>query len=119
MGKIRLEGIEIYAHHGFYKEEQKLGNHFRLDIEMVVDTEGASKSDDLSKTVNYQAVYETVKKEMKQKAKLLENITGRIADGILKNFPMVKNVKVKLAKLNPPIKGNIQKVSVEISRKRK
>jgi dihydroneopterin aldolase len=119
MGKIRLEGIEIYAHHGYYKEEQKLGSRFQLDIEMTVNTNQASRSDDLNVTVNYQQVFETVKREMKKKSKLLENIAGRIADSIIEEFSMVKKVSVKLAKLSPPIKGNIQKVSVEIQRKRK
>lgn len=119
MGKIRIEGIEIYAHHGVHKEEQKLGNRFRIELEMEVDTSKAEKSDKLEETVNYHEVYKVLKAEMKKKSKLLEHIAGRILEAILKQFPEVRKVNIKLSKLNPPINGNIEKVSVEIGRKRK
>jgi dihydroneopterin aldolase len=31
-GKITLEGMEFFAHHGYYQEEQKIGNKFAVDI---------------------------------------------------------------------------------------
>ena len=119
MGKIKIEGIEIYAHHGFYKEEQKLGSRFRIDLEMEVDTQVAELSDELNDTVNYQRVYEVLKEQMKQQSKLLEHIAGRILQAVLDEFPMVNAVNINLSKLSPPINGNIEKVGVEIGRKRK
>jgi len=58
MSIIRIEALEIYAHHGFYKEEQKLGSKFRLDIELEADTSKAEESDQLEDTLNYQLVVE-------------------------------------------------------------
>jgi dihydroneopterin aldolase len=34
MGKILLEGMEFFAYHGHYEEEQIIGTKFIVDIEI-------------------------------------------------------------------------------------
>ncbi|MCA1747113.1 MAG: dihydroneopterin aldolase, partial [Bacteroidales bacterium] len=34
---IKIEGMEFYAFHGHYKEEQIVGNRFLVDLEMETD----------------------------------------------------------------------------------
>ena len=31
MGKVALEGIEFFSYHGYYEEEQKLGNKYEVN----------------------------------------------------------------------------------------
>ena len=111
---ISIEGMEFFAYHGCFKEEQIIGTKFIIDLFLDVDTAVAEVSDNLCDTVNYQAVYRVVKKEMKQSSKLLEHVGRRIINSVIKEFPDVKNASVKIKKLNPPLGGKMDFVSVTL-----
>ena len=116
MGKILLEGMEFFAYHGCFEEERIIGNRFLVDLSMEVNTEEAEQTDDLRKTVNYQKVYEAIQNEMEIKSKLLEHLACRIADAIHAGFPSVSGLTVKVSKLNPPVGGKVENVSVIIKK---
>ena len=101
MGIISLSGMEFFAYHGCFAEEQIIGNKFIIDLEFFAATENAELSDDLTKTINYQKVYEIVKVEMEIKSKLLEHVARRILDAVYKYFPDIDNAKVTVNKINP------------------
>jgi 7,8-dihydroneopterin aldolase/epimerase/oxygenase len=115
LGNISIEGMEFFAYHGCFEEERIIGNRFIIDISIEVETEEAELTDELSKTVNYQKVYDLVRKEMNIKSKLLEHLARRIAHAICVHFPSVKGLSVKVSKLNPPVGGKVDKVSVIIN----
>jgi len=115
MSLISLEGMEFYSHHGCYKEEQIIGTRFIVDCYFEVDTREAEKSDDLSKTVNYQRVYELLKAEMDQKSKLLEHVARRILEKIIDTFPEIEVAEIKICKLNPPVGGKVDSVCITLS----
>ena len=112
MGHIRLNGMEFYAYHGCYCEEQLTGNHFVVDIAMDCDMEKASNSDDLLDALNYADVYELVKHEMAIRSHLLEHLSSRILDSLFEQFPQLNEAEVCVAKLNPPVGGQMRSVSV-------
>jgi len=114
MGLISLEGMEFFAYHGHFKEEQIIGTRFTVDLFMETDTHEAEMTDNLAKTVNYQAVYNVVAKEMSVKSHLLENVARRILDAISREFPHIETCRVKIAKMNPPVGGKVEKVSLEL-----
>ncbi len=114
MGKILLEDMEFYAYHGCFKEEQVIGNRFLVDLEIEVDTAEAELSDKLDDTVNYQAVYNMVREAMDEKSHLLEHLARRILDNLRTGFPTIRQMKVKVSKMNPPMGGKMRCVSVEI-----
>lgn len=114
MGQIAVEGMEFFAHHGCFREEQIIGTRFVVDVYIETETSEAEMSDDLHKTVNYQAVYGLVKEEMEIRSKLLEHVARRILDRIRKDFPQVEACRVKVSKLNPPVGGKVGSVSVEL-----
>ena len=116
MGLIQIENMEFYAFHGHYKEEQIVGNKFLVDLTIETDMEPASKSDNLKDAVNYQRAYLIVKSEMEKKSYLLENIAGRILDSLYSELQGIKNARVKVSKLNPPMGGKIGSVSVVMER---
>jgi len=116
MGLISISGMEFFAYHGCFAEEQIIGNKFIVDLEFISNTENAELSDDLSKTVNYQAVYGIVKAEMEIKSKLLEHIAKRIIDSVYENFPLIESMKITISKLNPPVGGKVDRVSVSLKR---
>lgn len=105
MGTIALEGLEFFSYHGFYAEEQKIGNRYSVDVTITVDFEQAAKDDRLSETVNYEKVYATVAEVMQQSHKLLEHIAYQIIQRIRVRYPRVVTVEVGVSKYNPPVGG--------------
>lgn len=117
MGKILLQGMEFYAYHGCFREEQIIGTKFTVDLELEYDSVAAEKSDRLHDALNYQAVYQVVRKEMEKPSHLLENLGGRILDEIRKAFPAVLRSTIRIAKLNPSLGGGkVGEVSCILSR---
>lgn len=114
MSLISIEKMEFYAYHGCFDEERKIGTWFNVDLSMEVDTSKAEVSDSLEDTVNYQEVYQVVKKEMMISSKLLENVARRILKAIREAFPAVSYAWVKVKKMNPPLGGKMEAVSVEM-----
>jgi 7,8-dihydroneopterin aldolase/epimerase/oxygenase len=105
MGIVSLEGLEFFAYHGYYAEEQKVGNKYAVDIFVETSFDKAARYDELKGTVNYEVLYKIIKKEMDVPSKLLENIAKRIIDSTFINFPDAKSVEVNISKFNPPIGG--------------
>ena len=116
MGTICLEGIEFYSYHGCFKEERIVGSRFIVDVFIETDITKASETDDFHDALDYQHVYDLVKKEMEINSHLLENITGRIIDALNNNFNSIEKVTVKVSKVNPPVRGKMDKVSIILSK---
>ena len=114
MHKILVEGIKVYAYHGCLEEEGKIGCNYVVDVTMETDFTQAAITDDLSQTIDYVEVYIIVKKEMAIRAKLLEHVGLRIINQLKKELPSIHKVEVKVTKLNPPMNGNVEKVSIVI-----
>jgi 7,8-dihydroneopterin aldolase/epimerase/oxygenase len=115
MGMIMVEGMEFFAYHGCFAEEQVIGTRFIVDFYIETDTRQAEQSDDLKQTINYQTVYQLVKKEMEIKAHLLEHVAHRILKSVTAAFPAIAAAEVKIFKLNPPLGGKVERVSVTLS----
>lgn len=114
MGIIHVSGIKCYAYHGCLEEEAVIGGNYIVDIEIETDFEEAAATDHLSKTVDYVEVYEIVKTEMTIRSKLIEHVAKRICDALLKKIIRIQEVTVQVTKINPPMNGDVEKVSVEI-----
>jgi dihydroneopterin aldolase len=116
MGLIEIEGMEFYAFHGHFEAERKVGNKFIVYLSIETNCSFAAESDNLNDALNYQAVYELVKDEMKTKSFLLEHVANRILQRLYSNFETIKKAKIKISKINPPMGGQIKKVSVTMSK---
>lgn len=112
MGKVILKDIRIYAFHGCMEEEELIGSDYIVNLEVETNMHQPANSDLLKDAVDYVQLNTIVKEEMLIRSQLLEHIAQRIIDRILKQFPMVKNVEVKVAKQNPPIGGDVKEVCV-------
>lgn len=119
MGKITLEGLEFFAFHGYYDEEQKIGNKYGVDISIESSLDKAGTDDKLSETIDYEELYEIIRNEMSIPSRLLENIGGRIMNAVFKKFPLVTFVEIKVSKFNPPIGGICNRAIVTLSSARK
>jgi dihydroneopterin aldolase len=116
MDEIILEGIEFFANHGYYDEEQKVGNRYVVDIIVRADLERAAESDALSQTINYEKIYKIIQNVMSKPARLLEHLAMQIINNIKNEFSIIKEVEVKVSKHNPPVGGICYKASVKMKR---
>ena len=114
MGIISLEGLAFFAYHGFYAEEQKVGNRYSVDVHVTTDFSIAASEDRLSQTVNYEKIYEVVTQVMAQKHKLLEHIAHSIIEKIRMQYPQIEEVNVSVSKFNPPIGGVCERSRVRL-----
>ena len=118
MGIIQVNNIKLYAFHGCLDEEAKIGSEYSVDVEIKANLKKSSKTDELADTVDYVHLNRIVKEEMAIRAKLLEEVAQRILDRIFKEILMVKKAKVSVAKINPPIGGNVEEVVIILTKKR-
>lgn len=116
MSKILLEDIKIYAFHGVLPEEKILGTYYIVNAEIETDLWKAASSDDLKDTINYAEINEIIHQEMKIPSELLEHVAGRIIEKISEKYDQVSAIKVKITKTRPPMQGEMQGVSIELSK---
>ncbi len=117
--KIVLQGMEFFSFHGYYEQERKEGNNFKVDIELETDFTKAVLTDELTGTFNYEEVYKIVADEMQIPSKLLEHVAGRILDKLQTQRSTLFSIKVCIQKLNPPLAGKVAHSMVEIAYKKK
>ena len=118
MGVIQVNNIKLYAQHGCLEEEAKIGREYRVDVSVKANLKKSSITDELIDTVDYVHLNHIVKQEMAVRSKLLEEVVKRILNRIFKELSMVEKAKVSVAKLNPPIGGNVEEVVVILTKKR-
>ena len=118
MGTIKISNIRVYAYHGCLVEEGKIGSDYRIDLSVNANLKSSAASDQLSDTVDYVHLNKIVKEEMAIRTKLLETVAELILNRILKEIPLVDKAKIKVSKLNPPIGGNVEMVSIIMKKAR-
>jgi len=100
--------------------ERSNGGLFEIDAELTCDLLEAEVEDNLKKTVDYEKVYAFVKEIVSSKKFfLIESLASRICKSIIKNFPVVQKVTVKVRKPSPPLGGVVEYVEVEHTELRK
>ena len=118
MGIIKLTNIRTFSYHGCLEEEAKIGSNYSVDLTIKTNLEPSSKTDELTDTVDYVDLNRIVVEEMAIRAKLLEHVAKRIMDRVLKELQMVTKIEVEVTKLNPPIGGDVEGVTIIMKKKR-
>ena len=106
--------MRFYAYHGFYKQEQKIGQYYLVDVYVHTDFEQAAEEDSLYATINYETIYLATKIEMNKSAYLLETLATRITDSLKNKFAHIEEIRVRVSKLQPPLGGEVKRTYVEV-----
>jgi dihydroneopterin aldolase len=118
-GSILIEKLDIYAYHGFFSEEERLGQRFVLDLVLAVDIRASAMSDSLADTVNYGDVVAVVTKAFTaRRFNLLEAAARAVAIAVLDGFPPVNRVEITLRKPAPPIHATLAAVGIKLDFRR-
>lgn len=103
--KIELNGLTFHAYHGVYPSEHVIGGTYVVDLVIDADIERACESDCLDDTIDYGAICLIVREEIEQPSALIEHVAARIAHHILRSFPTITGVDIRLCKQRPPVEG--------------
>lgn len=109
---ILLENINIYAYHGVLPEEKKIGTNYIINIAIDADLWKATQSDDLKDTMNYAEISDIIHQEMAISSDLLEHVANRITQKVYEKFNQITNIKIKITKTAPPMRGEMDGASV-------
>jgi dihydroneopterin aldolase len=112
---IQLHNLIFFAHHGIHEEEQLTANTFEVSLDVVYD-EKKSKFNSIGDTIDYVALYDIVKKQMKIETPLMEKICKEIIARIKKQFPVVSQINISIKKLNVPIENFLGSVGVSMKK---
>lgn len=115
-GILEIEGMEFFAYHGCFEAEQIVGNKFMVYACLHYECDRSAKSDNINDALSYQAAYEIIAQEMRQRSHLLEHVGQRILEALYEAFPQLDYAKVKISKMNPPLGGQIKCTSVTLEK---
>jgi dihydroneopterin aldolase len=114
MGTIKLKNIRTFSYHGCLIEEGKIGSDYSIDLDIKTDLRKSCLSDDLNDTVDYVLLNKIVVEEMEIRSHLLEHVGQRIITRVFGEIPEVSRILLSVSKLNPPIGGDVEAVTVEL-----
>ncbi|MDY6054654.1 dihydroneopterin aldolase [Micrococcus sp.] len=116
---IRLTGLAARGRHGVFEHERREGQTFVTDVALRLDAGPAAATDDLTLTVDYAEVAETVVRHVTgDPHDLIETLAARIAEAVLAEQPRAAAVKVTVHKPQAPIPHDFADVSVTVARAR-
>ena len=114
MGTIKLKNIRTFSYHGCLLEEGKIGSDYTVDLEIKTDLRKSCQTDDLKDTVDYVLLNKIVVEEMAIRSHLLEHVGYRIIIRMFKEIPAVSRILINVSKINPPINGDVEAVTIEL-----
>lgn len=115
--EIRIEGLQIYAHHGVFAGENEVGQTFVVNAVLYTNTCKAGKSDCLEDSTHYGEVCHLIKKVLTENTyKLIEKVAEEAARAILREYPLITGIDLEIRKPQAPIGLPFESVSVKIHR---
>lgn len=115
--KIHIKNLEVFANHGVFAEENRLGQKFLISLTMYLDTRTPGKSDDLTASIHYGEVSQFMTEYMKEHTfMLIEAVAENLCEALLLRYPLLKGVTLELKKPWAPVGLPLETVSVEITR---
>lgn len=117
MDEIRIENLEVYAGHGVFPEENRVGQPFFVNAVLYTDVRQAGQKDDLALSTHYGEVSHLVNCFLKEHTfQLIEAAAEQTAEQILLQFPLIKALDLEIRKPKAPIGLPFESVSVKIHR---
>jgi dihydroneopterin aldolase len=117
--RIEINDLRVTGTHGVLPEERDRAQPFSVDIVAWVDMEAAQQSDDLADTVDYGALAQVAADIVAGRSyRLLEALSGRLANALLIVDPRLEAVEVTVRKLRPPLPLHVGSTGVKVRRAR-
>ena len=116
MVKVRINDLKISTVIGVHGYERETKQTISIDIEIEYDADKAIRTDDLSDTLDYEKICDSIATKMQScRFCLIESVAGYVLDIIMKDQQIQKSI-VKVTKTNAVT--DAKSVEVEVSRSR-
>lgn len=117
--RIVIRKIAVFAYHGLYEEEARLGQRFNISLECWLDLSPAGLGDDLTQGVSYADLVATVQEiAVGERFRIIEALGERIAATLLEQQPRIVAIAVTVEKPAAAIAALFETVEVTIHRSR-
>jgi dihydroneopterin aldolase len=114
--KILIDSLELHGFHGWHKHEGEFGQHFMVDLDMLVDIAEAERTDQLAAALDYGAVIAATRRLFgERRHRLLEAVAMAVARGLLREFPRVEEITIRVKKLAPPVPDRLAFAGVQVT----
>ena len=118
MEQIIIKDLKVFAYHGVLPEERERGQEFLIDLEMELDSSADIGADDISRTIDYAQVAESVSRiATGERYNLIETLASKIAEHLV-SLPRVRGTTVTVKKPDAPLGVSVGWVGVSVSRER-
>ncbi len=115
MGHIKINNIEIYAHHGVLPSEKEEGQLFFIDCEFKQDS--FPTSDALDETIHYGEVTETIISfTQNNRFDLIETLADKLTTHLLLTYSLMHSIELTIHKPFAPIDATFSDVSVTLTK---
>ncbi len=116
MDKVRLTGMQFFAHHGCSKKEREEGQDFEVDVEIIDSLRKSGLSDNLKDSYDFNTIFSITKGiVLGERCNLIETLAGRICGAIKQEYD-INEITVRIRKPDAPVGGEINYAEVEITR---
>lgn len=117
--EIRLTGLAVTGYHGVYDHERRDGQTFVVDATIGVDTAAAARTDDITQTVHYGQLAESLAAIVAgEPCDLIETLAHRLLDATFEH-ERVQWAEITVHKPQAPIPLQFADVAVTVRRSRR
>lgn len=117
--RISIQRIGVFAYHGVYEEEGRLGQRFYVSVDAYLDLAAAGRADDLEQSVSYADIAAQVQEiAVGNRYNIIEALGEAIAGELLRNFPRIDEISVTVEKPNAAVAAILDSIFVTITRSR-
>lgn len=115
--KISIKNLEVFANHGVFPEENKLGQKFLVTATLYTDTRSAGMRDDLTQSIHYGIVSQKITDFLQEHTyQLIETAAEQLVQELLLHTEHLQAVTLELKKPWAPVGLPLETVSVTITR---
>ena len=112
---IHINRLALYGYHGVIPQENKVGAKFYITLSINVEvSDDAIIKDQLSGTVSYASIIDSIRKEMTKPAALLEHLAYRMGQKLLADFGTIRSLSIRVDKENPPCGVKAESIGIEM-----
>lgn len=117
MDEIHIKQLEVFAHHGVFPEENRLGQKFIVSADLRTDLRKAGLADDLQLSMDYGAVCAEIQDFLTRHTfQLLETAAEQLCMHLLQTLPVLHSLRLEIEKPWAPIGLPLKTASVSIER---
>lgn len=111
---IFINNLRLYAFHGVLPQERVVGGDYSVDLRVHYNISRAIETDRLEDTISYADLCALIQREMAQPSALLEHVAGSMAQAIIRAYPQVEKIWIRITKKSPPMGADCDGAGVEI-----